>query len=508
MTPFIITILSGALMVFAYAPFDAWAVAPLSLALTFRQWQKRPDKSFQLGWLFGAGWFGAGISWVHVSIAEHGGLPLIASLGLMLLLCGYLASFPALTLWLCHKFIKRTAWPLALPFLWLVLEWCRAHFLTGFPWLSIGYSQLYSPLQGWLPVIGEIGVSALLILITVSVGQNLRLYKLSSTWHLSGSKSLFILAIAMISGLVLNQHEWTTPSGETTQVTMVQGNIAQTMRWVPEQDRPTMNKYRDLSAEHWTSDIVIWPEAAIPKLEIASKGFLSELDDKASNTNTALITGIVDYNYETEKVYNSLLAIGNDQSNENTIPYRYGHNNRFSKHHLLPIGEFVPFESVLREIAPIFDLPMSSFTRGDFVQRNLLANGTYLAPAICFEIAFPSQIAANLTDQTDAIITVSNDAWFGNSHGPHQHLEIAQMRAKEFGLPVLRATNNGVTAFINHRGEIAKKAEQFAATTVTESVSFVSGKTPYRMFGNIPSYLLFGLLFVSGLLLQRKNTRK
>jgi apolipoprotein N-acyltransferase len=269
-----------------------------------------------------------------------------------------------------------------------------------------------------------------------------------------------------------------------------------------------MNKYRELTQAHWSSDIVIWPEAAIPKLEIASKGFLSELDELANNTNTALITGIVDYNYETGDIYNNLLAIGNDQANENSIPYRYGHNNRFSKHHLLPIGEFVPFQSILREIAPIFDLPMSSFTRGDFVQRNLIANGLYLAPAICFEIAFPSQISANLSEQTDAIITVSNDAWFGNSHGPHQHLEIAQMRAKEFGLPVLRATNNGLTAFIDHNGKIMQQAEQFAATTITESIPLVTGMTPYRSYGNIPSYLIFGLLFVSGLFLQRNKSKE
>jgi apolipoprotein N-acyltransferase len=501
----LILVVLGASNTLAFSPFNWWWLPFLSFSLWFYLQSRSEDKHFALAWCFGFGYFGAGISWVHVSIAEHGGLPLIASVGMMMLLCGYLAIFPAITLWLSNKFMKRAAWPLALPFLWLVLEWCRAHFLTGFPWLSIGYSQLYSPLQGWLPVIGEIGVSALFILITVSIGQNLRVQKIGKSWQLSGLRSLFILAIAMISGAVLNQNEWATPRGQSTEVTMVQGNIAQTMRWVPEQDRPTMNKYRELTQAHWSSDIVIWPEAAIPKLEVATKGFLRELDEQANGTNTALITGIVDYNYETGKIYNSLLALGNDLRNENTIPYRYGHNNRFSKHHLLPIGEFVPFESILREIAPIFDLPMSSFTRGDFVQRNLAANGTNLAPAICFEIAFPKQISANLTEQTDAIITVSNDAWFGNSHGPHQHLEIAQMRAKEFGLPVLRATNNGLTAFIDHKGKITQQAEQFAATTITETISLVSGKTPYRMFGNIPTYFVFGLLFVSGLFLQRKK---
>jgi apolipoprotein N-acyltransferase len=287
-------------------------------------------------------------------------------------------------------------------------------------------------------------------------------------------------------------------------VSMVQGNIEQTIRWVPEQDSPTMQKYLDLSSEHWNADLIIWPEAAIPKLEIAATAFLEFVDDKAAETNTALITGIVDVNYNTEKIYNNLISLGNDELSQNTIPYAYGHKNRFAKHHLLPIGEFVPFESILRTLAPIFDLPMSSFTRGSYVQANLLANGIKLAPAICFEIAFPNQIRANLNDDTDAIITVSNDAWFGNSHGPHQHLEIAQMRAKEFGLPVLRSTNTGVTAFVDHKGMISAIAPQFEDTVLTHDILLVTGTTPYRELGNLPAYVFFLVLFIIGTLLQRK----
>lgn len=139
------------------------------------------------------------------------------------------------------------------------------------------------------------------------------------------------------------------------------------------------------------------------------------------------------------------------------------------------------------------------------MQSNLLANGMTLTPAICFEIAFPSQISANLTDQTDAIITVSNDAWFGDSHGPHQHLEIAQMRAKEFGLPVLRSTNTGVTAFVDHKGEITSLAAQFEDAVLSENVLLVTGKTPYRQLGNSPVYIFFLVLFVVGVFLKHRK---
>lgn len=494
----------GASLTFAFAPFNAWWLPFIVLPIWFFVQANIVRHRFKTAWFFSFGYFAAGISWIHVSIAEHGGLPLIVSIGMMAALCAYLAVFPAITIWLTSRFFSKRIWPFTLPLLWLALEFGRAHFMTGFPWLSIGYSQLNGPLSGWIPIIGEIGVSAVLILITVNLGLTLRLIQANTTWHIKGLQSIIVGLIFCISGLVLNTVSWTEPNGEIKRVSMVQGNIEQTIRWVPEQDRPTMQKYWNLSSNHWDSDLIIWPEAAIPKLEIAARDFLKLVDKKAAETDTAFVIGIVDVNYDTEKIYNNLISLGNDKLGENSIPYAYGHKNRFAKHHLLPIGEFVPFESVLRKLAPIFDLPMSSFTRGNYVQANLLANGMKLAPAICFEIAFPNQIRANLNDDTDAIITVSNDAWFGDSHGPHQHLEIAQMRAKEFGLPVLRSTNTGVTAFVDHHGMISAIANQFEDTVLTQELMLVDGTTPYREFGNLPAYVSFLILFIIGVLLKRK----
>jgi apolipoprotein N-acyltransferase len=491
----------------AFAPFNAWWLAFIVFPIWFYLQTKLTEHSFKAAWFFNFGYFAAGVSWIHVSIAEHGGLPLIISIGMIAVLCAYLALFPAFAIWLSNRLFNKRLWPFALPLIWLAMEWARAHFLTGFPWLSIGYSQLEGPLSGWLPVIGEIGVSAMLVLITLSLGLSFRIKQQNGGWKIYGLQSLLLTGIVCVSGLVLNSINWTLPTGVVKTVTMIQGNIEQTVRWVPEQDRPIMQKYWNLSADQWQSDIIIWPEAAIPKLEIAAAGFLDLLDGKAADTNTALITGIVDVNYSTEIISNNLLSLGNDKEGENSLPYTYGHQNRFAKHHLLPIGEFVPFESFLRDVAPIFDLPMSSFARGDYVQANLLANGISLAPAICFEIAFPNQIRANLVEDTDAIITVSNDAWFGDSHGPHQHLEIAQMRAKEFGLPIFRSTNNGVTAFIDHKGAISAVAPQFEDAVLTQKVSLVDGTTPYRKYGNLPTYLFFILLFSIGIFLKRRQIK-
>ncbi|MFQ3235638.1 MAG: apolipoprotein N-acyltransferase [Paraglaciecola sp.] len=456
---------------------------PLALTCYFGLLSKvSKADAFKLGLSFGLGWFGAGISWVHVSIAQFGGLPLAGSLGLMLLLCAYLAIFPAVISKLIKQYVQPRLWPFALPFIWLLVEWLRSWLLTGFPWLSLGYSQINSPLAGWLPIIGEFGVSGILVMTA----------SLCAVWMTQQRYLHTVTALLIIfsSGWLLNQYQWVKPKGEAVSIAMVQGNIEQGLRWAPEQDSPTMEKYTKLTQKNWHNEVIIWPEAAIPKLEPLASQYLTDLDGLAATHKTGIISGIVDYNFETRQAYNSLIGFGLQRAKDDQGHYYYGHSNRYAKHHLLPIGEFIPMEDWLRGLAPIFDLPMSSFARGSYQQQNLLVNGYHFAPALCFEIAFPVQIAANITLDTDFIITVSNDAWFGRSHGPAQHLQIAQVRAKEFGLPVLRATNNGITAFIDHNGAIQSRLPQFETGVLSDEIQRVEGITPYRYFGNSLAWLL------------------
>jgi apolipoprotein N-acyltransferase len=490
-----LALLSGASLTLGFAPFNLWPVVLFALGVFFHL-LSHSDKPFKLGFSFGLGWFGAGISWVHVSIADFGGLPLIASLALMLLLSAYLALYPALISHLLKKHFPPLIWPLALPLIWLFVEWLRSWVLTGFPWLSLGYSQISGPLAGWIPLIGETGLSAMTVMLCAVLAQ-----WLPKRYYLS---SAVLVLVLLLSSWVLNRHQWSGPTGEIVPIAMVQGNIKQELRWAPEQDAPTMQKYLNMTQAHWDNELIIWPEAAIPKLEPLALDYLAELDALAAMHGTGLITGIVNYNFETREAYNNLIVLGSTQKNDHKGQYHYGHGNRFAKHHLLPIGEYIPLENWLRGLAPIFDLPMSSFSRGDYLQQNLLANGYNFAPALCFEIVFPHQISANLTADTDFILTVSNDAWFGHSHGPAQHLQIAQMRAKEFGIPVLRATNNGITAFINHRGEIQSELPQFQAGVLTDNIALVAGTTPYRYFGDFTAWLLAIMGFVMACWLRAK----
>jgi apolipoprotein N-acyltransferase len=503
--PYLLLLVAGSLTTLAFSPYTLWWLPLLTVAvLVFLLHNASGAKQAGLlGFSFGAGWFGIGISWVHVSIDQFGGLPLVASLGLMALLVAYLALFPAFACWLSYKLRHPALMPLLFSASWTLAEWLRGHLLTGFPWLSLGYSQTSAGLTHFAPLIGETGVSFILVFCAAALAQ---LFCGQRT--LSRYSYVLLAGILFVASPYLSQFKGWQYSGKHISVLLVQGNVKQELRWTPEQEWPTMLKYLDLTRPHFQTDLVIWPEAAIPQLEPLAEGYLDNLNRAALYADTAVITGILDYNSKTQQAWNNLIVLGKRQPDASDGDYFYGHANRYSKYHLLPIGEFVPMENWLRQLAPIFDLPMSSFSRGSYVQPNLVANGYHLLPAICFEIAFPAQISANMTDATQLLLTVSNDAWFGDSIGPHQHLQIAQMRALEFGRPMLRATNTGITATIDASGQISEKARQFTETVLKDQLRLSAGSTPYARFGDLPLTVLTLLLLAGFMLRQLRFPRR
>ncbi|WP_281560113.1 apolipoprotein N-acyltransferase [Thalassomonas sp. RHCl1] len=479
-----LSFLAGLSLVLAYAPLSLWYLAIIIPALWLRLMVDRPAKdSAKQGFIFGLGWFTSGISWVHVSIDQFGGLPLIVSLLLMLLLCGYLALYPALSCYLSARLTAKRQFSLwLLPPFWLLGEYLRSVMLTGFPWLSLGYSQIDGPLAAFAPVIGETGITFVMLCLSIALLQLSRRIQIK--------RHLALLAVLAISGFILSQQTWVTPTGKSVKVALVQANIKQELKWLPEQEWPSMLKFLDLTRVNYDADIIIWPESAVPAIESTAQDFLEVANKGAALNNSAIITGIINYNFEARTYFNSLIVLGRKQNEDEQGSYYYNSSNRYYKNHLLPIGEFVPFQELLRPLAPLFNLPMSSFSRGNYVQPNLVAKELALLPLICFEIAFPHQLAANLTRDTDMILTVSNDAWFGDSHGPHQHLEIARMRALEFGRPVLRSTNNGITATIDHSGKITSRIPQFEEAVLRDEVKLQQGFTPYSQWGRYLQYLL------------------
>lgn len=518
-----LSFLSGLSLVFAYAPYNQWWLPFVTLPIFINQLiNDNGLRTGKLSFLFGLGWFASGISWVHVSIAEFGGLPLAVSLALMLLLCIYLALFPALTGLLTAKLSRylslknKKAAPespliniwLFLP-LWIFTEWLRGFVLTGFPWLSLGYSQIDSPLRSLGPIIGEIGITFVLLALTICITQVYQTLKQRSDQKLSILRAnIAIISCLCVLVIFSANYNSITPTGEIKKVALVQGNIAQQLKWQPEQEWPTMLKYLDLTRKNYDAELVVWPESAIPAIEPLAGEYLDMVNQAAAMNNTAIVTGILNYNIEAKQYFNALIVLGKKRADDDEGSYYYPNNNRFYKHHLLPIGEFVPFQELLRPIAPLFNLPQSSFTRGDYVQPNLLAQGLHIAPLICFEIAFPEQLAANFTHSTDILLTVSNDAWFGSSHGPHQHMDIARMRALEFGRPILRSTNTGITAVVDHQGQYVERLPQFEEGVLRAEVALVEGRTPFSLYQRYPTFIASFLIFVFIYLKRQKQKNK
>jgi apolipoprotein N-acyltransferase len=519
---------AGASTALAFAPYGFWIIYPIALGLSLFLGKNLSPKQAFSHWLsFGFGSFVFGISWVHVSIDTFGGMPLMVSMSLMALLALYLALYPALAGYLMarlesHKNTSITKLSnLALfPALWVLTEWLRGWVMTGFPWLWAGYSQTQGPLSALASVIGALGLSFVIALVAASLA-----YASAKPKSLSQLlPSMSILAVLAICTWLTPKLEQTSPSGETVKVALVQGNIAQSMKWQPDALWPTMLKYMDLTRTNFDAEIIIWPEAAIPAPESLVGDFLANANQVASLNDSAIITGII--SHSNKDFYNSLIVLGNhneavQESGDYTSaniqadadadvgvsvePEAHKSRNEFRKHHLLPIGEFVPFGDLLRPIAPLFNLPMSSFTRGDYLQPNLNAVGYQISPAICYEIVFPEQVRANVNDDTDMLLTVSNDAWFGSSNGPLQHMEIAQMRAIEMGRPLLRGTNNGVTAVVDHHGVIQAKLPQFETGVLRAEVVLVTGQTWFHRIGQAPLLWLSALIAIGAAIIRRQS---
>lgn len=480
----LLAVFAGASATLSFAPYDIWPLAILSPAILLLLLDKQTTKKASfIGFSWGLGQFGTGIYWVHVSIDSFGGMPKAASLFLMALLICYLSIYPALFSGLLNRFFKsktsgrKRRLLLAAPILWLITDWLRGWVLTGFPWLWLGYSQIDNPLlSSFAPVSG---VEAITLMIMMIAGSCVALLQTKNWRH------LLLPVLILTLGFGLNQIAWVKNlPGSQTSFALIQGNIPQHLKWSPNQLWPTLQKYTDLTRENWGTDIVIWPEAAIPAIESQVPAFLSNIDNAARTNHSSLITGVINQT-ETGAFYNSVISLGVNQHG----PYDYTSQPRYHKHHLLPFGEFVPLENLLRPLAPFFNLPMSSFTPGSFIQPNIKANGRDLLAALCYEIIFSEQVRKNVTDDTDYLLTLSNDAWFGKSIGPLQHFQIARMRALELGKPLIRATNNGVTGVVDYQGKVVKKIPQFETGVLRVSLETTQGITPYRMLGSWLIYL-------------------
>lgn len=483
----LLAFLLGALTVAGFAPLHLFPLPVMTLALLFRLWLRAGRRlSSLLGFAFGMGYFGAGVSWVYVSLHDFGAMPAPLAVAATVLFCAVLALFPALA-GLVQALAARGGAARALlvaPAAWALLEWARGWVLTGFPWLSAGYSQVpASPLAGYAPILGVYGVS---LAVAVSAGALALVLAGGRKSRLAGLSAVVALWLA---GFGLQQVEWTHPVGQPVTVSLLQGNIPQDLKWSAERVQGSLDTYRRLALAS-ESRLVILPETALPLFrDEVPRPYLETLAAHARRQNGDMIVGIPESSGPGE-YYNSAFSLG-------TAP-----SQTYRKSHLVPFGEYLPLRPLFGWVLNYLHIPLSDFSRGPQSQQPMRVAGQQVAVDICYEDVFGEEIIRQLPQAT-LLANLSNDAWFGRSLGPQQHLQIAQMRALETGRYMLRATNTGVTAIIDQRGEVLQRAPEFTAVALTGQAQGFGGQTPFVRFGNaafLPlALLLLGLGWLRGM---------
>ena len=483
----IISIVAGGLVPFAFQPFGFYFLVLISLSSLFYLWHKTDTakETFITGYLFGLAMFGIGVSWLHISINLFGGMNIIGAWFFTFLLIAFISLYPALCGYIVKRFFEKH-FLFVLPALWLFTEWMRGWLLTGFPWLNIGTSQTDSLLSNFAPVIGDYGISFIVCLIAISL-VNIIIGK-TKTKMVSGC----IILVVFIAPLSLSKINWVDNNEQTLSVTLVQGAIPQAEKWRPELREKTYEIYSGLSDPYWSSDLIIWPETAIPSYYHTADDFIDRISDKRQNANAYFMSGIVNKDLTADKYFNSILLMD-------------GTHRFYNKHHLVPFGEYLPLKSLLDRMLRFLQIPMSDFSSGEFENKLLETDKAIFGMSICYEDAYGTEIRQALPD-ANILINVSNDAWFGDSFAPHQHLQIARMRAIENGRYLLRATNTGISAIIDNKGNIVEQSPQFKPHALNAEAKLFNGATPFSQYGNtVILSISFIILLISFVLQRREN---
>jgi apolipoprotein N-acyltransferase len=363
----------------------------------------------------------------------------------------------------------------------------RGWLFSGFPWLSIGNSQIDSPLAGYAPVLGVFGLGWLVALSAALL--------LAALQNRGRAVSVIALAGIWAGGLLLGQVGWTSPRGEPIRVALVQGNIAQQDKWQADKLLDSLSLYADKSFALTDIDLIVWPETAIAAFyDQVSENFIPYIEEKLQQSGATLLTGIPMLDRGSWEYYNAVMSLG-------------GKRAFYYKRHLVPYGEYLPLRWLFGSTLDALAVPNADFSGGDDGQPLLQAAGYPVATSICFEVVFGEELIQALPEAA-MLVNVSNDAWFGRSLAPFQHLEMARMRARETGRPMLRATNTGISALIDEQGRVSAQSSQFETAVVTGEVEPRQGATPYVRWGNIPVVVLCaGLLLAAGFLRRRVSAR-
>ena len=484
----------GAALTLAFAPFNIFPLGIIAPAGLFALLlNKSPARAFWLGFMFGLGLYSTGVYWVFISIHYFGDMP-YALAGLITIgLIAVNALFPAATCYYTNRYFLATSaiqFNFAFAAIWVFSEWVRSWFFSGFTWMDIGYSQIDTPLKGYAPLMSVYSLSLAALVTSTLLVYAVQHYRQNHFRRMY--YELLSIFLIWMTGALLALIPWTSPTQKTLKVSLVQGDIPQSVKWVPEYLTLSLDRYSSLSKPLWgKTDLIVWPEAAIPNTLQNSADFIDSLDSKARASNTPLLLGIPIQNENEDGYYNAIVALGTQ--------YQV-----YIKRRLVPFGEYVPFKPFITKLfGPDSVLVPMSMVPGKRMQKPFYINGISILPSICYEITFP-ELIRTLDKNVGILLTVTNDAWFGKSSAQAQHLQMAQMRAIEMGRPVIFSSNNGITALINAKGIIETSAPQYQPYVITGIVQPMYGMTPWMKNGTDPILVILIALLITA----RRSSKK
>jgi apolipoprotein N-acyltransferase len=489
--------LLGAAHALSFAPWNHWWLQLLALAALFAMADSAPGarRAALLGFAFGLGWFGIGVSWVYISMHVYGGLWAWLAALATLAFAAFLALFPTLALWAAIRLTgDRPSRPiLALPAVWAATEWLRGVVFTGFPWIASGYAHGDGPLAGFAPVIGIYGLTLLAALVAGALAGLLRQPRAPVA-----VAAIALIAAVLAAGEALRRIEWTHPAGDPVSVRLVQGNIPQDLKFSPEGLQRAHETHLRLMRGGQRTDLVVLPESVFPlPLAYLPDPIARALVDYTQTRKTALVFGVF-IEEPPSRYFNSAVGLRPDAS----PPQRY------SKRHLVPFGEFIPFG--FRWFVDLMHIPIGDQERGSKYQPPMALAGQRIAVNICYEDLFGAEIIRAWNDPEKAptlLLNLSNLAWFNDSIALPQHLQISRLRALETGRPMLRATNTGATAIIDARGRVVAQLPFNSEGTLDGEVRGYAGTTPYVRYGDMPALATIGIVLLAAFLLARRSRR-
>jgi apolipoprotein N-acyltransferase len=486
---------AGAAHALAFAPWNLAWLQVLALAALFALTRAAASwrAAAALGFAFGLGWFGVGVSWVYVSMHVYGLMPAPLAAAATLAFCAFLALYPALALAVAHAGGSSAPWRLALllPAAWTVSEWLRGTLFTGFPWLAAGYAHADSPLAGYAPVLGVYGVTLASALLAGALALLALPRRVRSAAGYAWAAAAFIAVVG--GGIWLGTKTWTAPVGAPISVRLVQANIPQDIKFGPEGLRRAFD-------DHWALmqgprvDLVALPESVFPvPLDLVPPPFLQRFRTYVDDEGSALVFGVF-VEQPAGDYYNSAIGVAPGDARL----------ARYSKRHLVPFGEFVP--AGFRWFVDRLQIPIGDQRRGAASQPPMALSGQRVAVNICYEDLFGEVIADAWKGAAapTLMLNMSNLAWFGDSLALPQHLQISRMRVLETQHPMLRATNTGATAIIAADGNVTAVLPFQASGALTGRVQGVDGRTPFIDWGNGPAVALAALFGLAGGVLARR----